>query len=1222
MKRFLLLLSLFVFLFFLLLGLLAFNLEYLLNRPIVKDKIRAFLAEKTDLKVNFGKIDINLYKLLFSFENLEIKGRDFELSLPKVRADYDWDKLLSLNFYPRKVYLKNPYLKVVWSEEPITFTVEDFKGIIKRVALLELFIKNATIDYEVAKNTPLRLSLETLNLSNRVPQVLLEAKGTSPAFTSLHLNLRYNYRDEFLESSLRVKKFDLTRLKLRDLSILSKTEFDFDLELSLEKGIINAGFTGSAPCIALKEADRSFVCGIFQGFFVGNFQDFELRLSPVDLKYPEVKGDLLLTRKAGLYRLVGNLGNFRWEEVREFVSPHLPKELSEEIFGRVRGGYFHDIAFLAEGRDFSHLLRPENLQISARVEAGEVYLPERNLTFTSLAGKVAFKDRGLYFTGTGKLEEVISLSAQEFYLDLFSEKKSLSLTCDFTGEATYLQKLGLAQIEELNFLEDWEVRGGLAGTLILEGPLEDLSVKASLRPEALKIKIPFLKNWLSWERGILIYKDKKLILEDSQISSEENYIRKVFAEFALDTHYLSLRSEDSLLGRDLLFELSEGHQGLRDIWLKHKLSFSKLLLEKVSYEGFLPSLGEKPEISSLLEALKVKGKVLDLSFTLPYQGRDYLLKSEELSFDLRDSLIFLNPSKIFYQDTLLEISGRSDYTLSNFVLVGKGIIGEETLREIQEFTGLLNSPLALRRVPLEIEDFSLSLRDTSWDFAGKGRLENLILEVSVEKRKGLKIQSKAGSKESLFKLRISQTSPLIVEYRGKLEFQELAGIFLDPPIDKGKIEGNFSVEVFPEKVRELKERFSREDLNHLLKKYLGLRPLKLNGEARLSEVKLKRPSPLVLSGDFRFQGETVEGKDISLIVNNSSLKGNLALLPDKDLLTLQGNLTLQALNLRELAKEAKTKKAQEPSWLEKVFSLPLKGELFFTIENLTLPTSHGINYSMGKLLLEEKKLLRVEFPQIDFCGLRLSSELEKNSQFQYLFIDLPSSKGELLDLFSCLYPEEMPQTILEGPFKMEGFFYTDGEKGFFQHSFGQLEITSERGYLYRAPLIARVLAFLSPIDLFRGKIPNLENNLLPYEELNFKGEFLDASLYIDTLFLSAPGFRLFGSGPLSLSTKEVNLTFLVSPFKTIDVIVEHIPYLNRWILGKERMFIYLPLEVTGTYEQPSIIPLHPASIGKGLFRFIFKFFGLGEDFFKKEQNFDRFKKGELLQKRSGDSLPR
>jgi hypothetical protein len=209
----------------------------------------------------------------------------------------------------------------------------------------------------------------------------------------------------------------------------------------------------------------------------------------------------------------------------------------------------------------------------------------------------------------------------------------------------------------------------------------------------------------------------------------------------------------------------------------------------------------------------------------------------------------------------------------------------------------------------------------------------------------------------------------------------------------------------------------------------------------------------------------------------------------------------------------------------------------------------------------------------------------------------------------------MPKVIFEGPFKAHGFFYFDGEKSLIEHSYGEVYATSHKGYMYRAPLLMRVLGFLSPIDLFRGKIPDLEKNLLPLDELTLALKASNSYLLVDEFFMSAQGFRLFSSGYANLKDKGLALTFLVSPFKTVDVIIEHIPYLSRLLLGKERMLVYLPLEVVGTYDNPIIVPLHPASIGKGIFRFVFKFFGISEDFFQKKPELEGIKRKDVLERK-------
>jgi hypothetical protein len=104
-------------------------------------------------------------------------------------------------------------------------------------------------------------------------------------------------------------------------------------------------------------------------------------------------------------------------------------------------------------------------------------------------------------------------------------------------------------------------------------------------------------------------------------------------------------------------------------------------------------------------------------------------------------------------------------------------------------------------------------------------------------------------------------------------------------------------------------------------------------------------------------------------------------------------------------------------------------------------------------------------------------------------------------------------------------------------------------------------------------------------------------------------------GLVNFSNKKIDLTFYVSPFKTADVIIESVPLLGNWILSKPRMLVYIPLKVEGTYRHYKIIPLHPSSIGKGAFDFIFRIFGVPEKFYKHPEKKSKIRK-KMLEKKN------
>lgn len=106
MKRlFLLFLAAFI-LIFLVIGIIGFNLDFLLNHKYFKNKLRGFLSERAQLDLDYKRVHVNLYKYYLEFEDLRITNPDLELNFPKGRLTFSPQKLIRLNYYPSGLYLK------------------------------------------------------------------------------------------------------------------------------------------------------------------------------------------------------------------------------------------------------------------------------------------------------------------------------------------------------------------------------------------------------------------------------------------------------------------------------------------------------------------------------------------------------------------------------------------------------------------------------------------------------------------------------------------------------------------------------------------------------------------------------------------------------------------------------------------------------------------------------------------------------------------------------------------------------------------------------------------------------------------------------------------------------------------------------------------------------------------------------------------------------------
>jgi hypothetical protein len=59
----------------------------------------------------------------------------------------------------------------------------------------------------------------------------------------------------------------------------------------------------------------------------------------------------------------------------------------------------------------------------------------------------------------------------------------------------------------------------------------------------------------------------------------------------------------------------------------------------------------------------------------------------------------------------------------------------------------------------------------------------------------------------------------------------------------------------------------------------------------------------------------------------------------------------------------------------------------------------------------------------------------------------------------------------------------------------------------------------------------------------------------------------------------MDLTCLVAPFKTIDLIIEKIPIVSTLLGGS---LVSVPVKASGKISDPLVVPLHPSAVGEGL----------------------------------------
>ncbi len=178
-----------------------------------------------------------------------------------------------------------------------------------------------------------------------------------------------------------------------------------------------------------------------------------------------------------------------------------------------------------------------------------------------------------------------------------------------------------------------------------------------------------------------------------------------------------------------------------------------------------------------------------------------------------------------------------------------------------------------------------------------------------------------------------------------------------------------------------------------------------------------------------------------------------------------------------------------------------------------------------------------------------------------------------------------PQDLIEGEFSLDGRL--DGVLDNWKD--GHLQIESHQGRILRMKLLSKIFSVVNITDLFSvgtGNGPEASTKGFPYTDLLFKTHVKDNELIIDEAVVRGEGLNLFARGKMNLSTFELDVVVLISPFKTLDAIVSKVPLVGRIIGGDTATLVTFPVGVTGKANDPQVTLLPSSAVGEGLMNIV------------------------------------
>ena len=146
---------------------------------------------------------------------------------------------------------------------------------------------------------------------------------------------------------------------------------------------------------------------------------------------------------------------------------------------------------------------------------------------------------------------------------------------------------------------------------------------------------------------------------------------------------------------------------------------------------------------------------------------------------------------------------------------------------------------------------------------------------------------------------------------------------------------------------------------------------------------------------------------------------------------------------------------------------------------------------------------------------------------------------------------------------------------------GQVHFTARNGRIYQTGVFEKILAVVSVGYGSWNILSDLTDDGLPYNTIDAKGDLREGKLVLTEATMDAPSMKMVAEGTIDLSRRTIDVRLLAAPLKTVDRVVSRIPVLGNVVGGS---LLTIPVKVKGPLQGPSVTPLDPSEVGKGLLR--------------------------------------
>jgi uncharacterized protein YhdP len=145
---------------------------------------------------------------------------------------------------------------------------------------------------------------------------------------------------------------------------------------------------------------------------------------------------------------------------------------------------------------------------------------------------------------------------------------------------------------------------------------------------------------------------------------------------------------------------------------------------------------------------------------------------------------------------------------------------------------------------------------------------------------------------------------------------------------------------------------------------------------------------------------------------------------------------------------------------------------------------------------------------------------------------------------------------------------------------GRFKLQCESGVIEKAKTLGRIFSILNVSQLFKGRVPDLRSEGLPYRFITASFQIMDGVLSTEDFLVDSDAMRVTSLGKVDLRRNLIDARVGVHPLGTVDTVLSNVPIAGYILTGKDKAFLSFVYEVKGDLNDPKIEAIPVKALGQ------------------------------------------